>query len=95
MTQTRRPRRGVTAVLAMLYLVLFSSLAVGFYAATSTHTQIANNDARVAAASAAAESGMDFMRYHLAKVHINPTTPLDQVVTALYAELQGRQARAT
>ena len=37
-----RPRRGVTALLAMLYLLLISSLAIGFYAATTTQSQVAS-----------------------------------------------------
>lgn len=81
-------RRGITSVLAMLYLVLFSALAVGFYAATNTQTQIASNDERVARAFFACESGMDFMRYQLARVSVPPATPVDQVVDELYADLE-------
>ena len=29
-------RHGITSILAMLYLVLFSTLAIGFYTATTT-----------------------------------------------------------
>jgi len=84
----RGPRAGMTSVLAMLYLVLFSSLAIGFYAATNTATQVTTNDENVAHAFVASESGMDFMRYQLANVHIPATTPPDQVIDKLYVELQ-------
>ena len=40
------PRRGVASVLAMLYLVIFSTLALGFYSAVTTANQLAHNDER-------------------------------------------------
>ncbi len=82
--------RGMTAVLAMLYLVLFSTLAIGFYAATNTHSQIVSNDERVARALMACESGLDFLRYQLGRVTIPPGTPTDQVVNELYADLEAQ-----
>jgi hypothetical protein len=78
----------MTSVLAMLYLVLFSTLAVGFYAATNTSNQVTHNDKNVTAAFLVSESGMDFMRYQLANVHVDAATPPDQVLDALYAQLQ-------
>ena len=63
---------------------------IGFYAATNTATQVTTNDENVAHAFVASESGMDFMRYQLANVHIPATTPPDQVIDKLYTELQSR-----
>ncbi len=83
-----RRHRGVTAVLAMMYLCLFSVLAIGFYAATTTASQVVANDQRVSRAFCGAESGMDFMRYQLSRVTIPPGTAPDNVVNALYADLQ-------
>jgi len=89
-TRRRRPRsQGMTSVLAMLYLVLFGTLAIGFYAATNTQTQIVNNDERAARAQLAAESGMDFMRYQLSRVYIPPEPlPPDQVIVELHHDLK-------
>src|SRR5947209_3424121 len=67
---SRRRRHGVTAVMAMMYLVLLSTMAVGFYEATSTSLRIANNDQYTAAAQQAAESGMQFIRYQLAQLDV-------------------------
>ena len=72
-------RRGATAVLAMLYLVLFSTLALGFYAATTTAVQVSHNDSQVSRAFLASESGLDFMRYHLSRVSIPAYAPADSV----------------
>ena len=82
-----RQHRGMAAMLAMLFLVLFSTLAIGFYAATTTSSQTSSNDAQVGKAYMAAESGMDYMRYQLAHVMIPPNTPSDQVISSLYGNL--------
>ena len=50
-------RRGMTSLLAMLYLILISALALGFYASTTVSSQLSNNDERVARAALASESG--------------------------------------
>jgi Tfp pilus assembly protein PilX len=66
----RQPRRGFAAVLAMLYLMLFTVLAIGFSAATAISLQIANNDQAAHQAQAAAESGMQFVKYQLGRIEI-------------------------
>src|SRR4029079_4100632 len=90
MNKHKRQPRGMTAVLAMLYLVLFSSLALGFYAATTTSSQIAGTDQQVANAYMAAESGMDFMRHTLSRVSIPTHTPNNQVISSLYTNLRAQ-----
>jgi hypothetical protein len=77
----------MTAVLAMFYLTLFATLAVGFYAAVNTSTQIASNDRRTTAARFAAESGMQFMRYQLANLQIPAGTKQDELFPAVYDRL--------
>ena len=69
----RRPhsrRRGVASVLAMLYLIIFSALAIGFYAATTIAAQLPQNEKTAADARLAAEAGVQFIRYHLAALDI-------------------------
>jgi len=83
-------RRGATAVLAMLYLVLFSTLALGFYAATTTAVQVSHNDGQVSRAFLASESGLDFMRYHMARVSIPAYAPAGTVTTELANDLRDR-----
>lgn len=65
-------RRGITAVLAMIFMGLIGTL--GFYSTITTSTKLAHNDENGARALAAAESGLQFMRYHLAWVELPPTT---------------------
>jgi len=87
MKRRTRQHRGMTAMLAMLFLVLFSTLAIGFYASTTTSSQMSTNDQQIGKAYMAAESGMDFMRYQLSKVSIPPNTPSNQVISSLYTNL--------
>src|SRR4051812_32275671 len=86
----RRGRRGMTSVIAMLYLVLIASLSVGFYAATTTQTRVANNDAHAARAYMAAQSGMDFMRREMAKVKIASGVRPEQAIDDYYVDLQNQ-----
>src|SRR5213080_3376342 len=89
--KTRTPRRGITSAMAMLYLTLFATLSLGFYASVTTSVQIAKNDQRNAKALLAAESGVQFMRYHLANVFVSSasTDPMGDLCTSLQARLDG------
>jgi hypothetical protein len=77
----------MASVLAMLYLVLFSTLAVGFYAAVNSSTQIAGSDRRTTSARLAAESGMQFMRHQLANLNVPAGTKQDELFDAVYERL--------
>ncbi len=84
----RRFRRGMAAVIAMLYLALFAVLAVGFYAGTNVGIQAASNEQRGSSASLAAESGMEFVRYQLAQIVVPHGTPLSGLFAQVYSQLQ-------
>lgn len=76
-------------MLAMLFLVLFGTMAVGFYAATNVSMQVSSNDDHVARAFLASESGLDFMKHQLAHVNVSPaSTSVDDVTNDLLASLQ-------
>ena len=74
----------------MLYLVLFSTLAVGFAAATQMTSQISRNDRDRQQAEAASDGGMQFMRYQLGKMTIPPGTSQAQLLTAVALQLGGQ-----
>lgn len=59
-------RRGSVVVLALIFLTLFATLAVSFAAATNMNLQQARNYHDASEAFLAAESGLQFARYHLA-----------------------------
>lgn len=88
-------RRGVAAVLAMLFLVLFSVLAVGFYSAVTMGAQLSRNDTRVVSAQLAAETGLQFLRYQLAQLAVPPGTTTSTMASEVYADLKSQLETTT
>jgi len=80
--------RGITSVIAMMYLMLISTMAVGFYAMTTISVQLSKNDDAGARAYMAAQSGMDFIRLQMANVHIPANTAPGSAIDAYYPNLQ-------
>lgn len=74
----------------MLFLMLFVILALGFYAATAMSAQLANNERATSAAQVAAESGMQYVRYHMACLDIPVEKPADQVFAEVHRQLRLR-----
>jgi Tfp pilus assembly protein PilX/dUTPase len=90
--KTRKPivhrrRRGITAVLAMLFLVLIGTLSLGFYSSTTTAVQLAKNDQKSIKALLAAESGLQFIRRQLANVTVTSSSDGPQMMADLYNDL--------
>ena len=83
-------RRGVASVLAMLYMVLFSALALGFYTSVTIAAQAAHNERRGAMAQLAAESGLGFTRYQLSRVDLPLTLPEADQMNEIYLQLAKR-----
>src|SRR6266581_1614872 len=86
-------RSGITAVLAMLYLTLMASLALGFYSATNTAVIVSDNEQKSERARLAAESGLDFARFQLMRISISGKVPQDQhfatMATKIAANMNG------
>src|SRR5687767_3141284 len=87
MLTVRSRRRGVSSLLAMVYLVLFGVLAVGFYAQINSNVQVAVNETHSKRAMLAAESGLAFARYHLSYVRIPPFTPDNQLLKEIHDDI--------
>src|SRR3954465_13531617 len=83
-------RPGMTAVLAMLYLTLMASLALGFYSATNTAVLVSTNEQRVERCDLAAESGLDFSRFNLSRVSIPAMAPISKHFSMMSAQLATR-----
>src|ERR1044072_6748252 len=86
----RMDRRGVASLLAMLFMVIFSALALGFYAATTTASQVAANERTSLAAQLAAESAIAFLRYHLSPLDINANTLPSKILEEVYQQIRVR-----
>jgi len=90
-------RRGVASVIAMMYVVLFSVLALGFYASVTTSAQVAGSEQYASRSMLAAESGMQFIRYMLSQngVSIPYGTPMDQRFDEVYNDLVSKLSTYT
>jgi hypothetical protein len=77
----------------MMYLMIFATMAVGFYASTNTNAVVAHSENDAAFAFAAAESGSDFMRYQMANLTLpygtTTTNLLSNTTLVLGNELNG------
>ena len=80
-------RRGVASLFAMLYLLVFSTLAIGFYSAVTLSVQVAHNDERGLGAQAAAEAGLEFLRDLLLRVRVPRNTEPDRIVSERVTDL--------
>lgn len=80
-------RRGSASVLAMLYLVLFSTLAVGFFTATTMSTQISKNERDMEVARLAADSGLTYMRLQLGAMNLPLGTNSANLLTNVAGQL--------
>lgn len=89
----RPGRRGIASVLAMLYLMLFATLAVGFAEATVLCGQMAKNERSTELARGAADSGMSFVRFQLGQMNLpqgtNSSNLMANVVSQLGSNLNG------
>jgi hypothetical protein len=75
----------------MLFLVLFSALAVGFYEASALSSQVAGNESAMDQAQDAADGGMRWVRYQLGSISVaaSPAGMMDALATALGKQLNG------
>lgn len=83
-------RRGIVCVVAMIFLMLFAILAIGFFAATSISTQLAANENMVHQSQVAAESGMQWVRYQLATTDIPRNCPPEGLLEEALVQFEDR-----
>src|SRR4051812_7936208 len=91
---TKRPttaprRRGVAALMAMLFMVVFSALALGFYATVNMSAQVSANERNASEAMATAESAIAFIKYHLNCLDVPDTIPADNQFEEADMQLSG------
>ena len=88
----RANRRGVASLMAMLFLVVFSALAIGFYAQATMSSQVSASQRRGHDAQLAAEEGLAFIKYHLSAMdvpHLQPAQLMEEISMQLGDRLNG------
>ena len=81
-------RAGAALILSMIFVLVFSALAISMAAMSGTNVQIADNQHRVNKAFASAESGLEVMRYWLSRVLIPASTPTSQYLSTIISTVQ-------
>ena len=88
---SRRERAGAILIISMIFVVIFSALAVSMAALSGNNVQLASNHQNLNAALAAAQSGQEVLRYLLSRVLIPSSTPQGQyfseIITAVRDDL--------
>jgi hypothetical protein len=89
-------RKGSALVMSLMFVVMFSALAVAVAGISGANVQIAENHRKLDNTRACAESGLEVLRYWMSKVEISGTTEADQrfslLATTLQSELSTAQA---
>jgi Tfp pilus assembly protein PilX len=80
-------RGGVVCIIAMVFLVLFAVLAVGFAESEIMNAQVSRNERYLQQARTSADSGMEFIRYHLSGITLPPGTTTANLLTNVASKL--------
>ncbi len=81
-------RRGAALIISMIFVVIFSALAVSMATLSGTNVQIASNQHKVNGAFTSAESGLEIVRLWVSHVSIPGTTPQNQRFSEIASSLQ-------
>lgn len=81
-------RRGAVLIISMIFIIIFSALAVSLAAMSGANVQFAQNQCKADRARACAESGFDIIRFWLNCVSISGTTTEEQRFNQIAISLQ-------
>lgn len=81
-------RRAAVLVISMIFILIFSALAVSMASMSGTNVQLASNHHHMNAALAAAQSGQEVVRYWLSNVLISSSTLPCQYLSAITTALK-------
>ena len=81
-------RRGAVLIISMIFVLIFSALAVSMATMSGTNVQLASNQHKVDCALASTESGQEAMRYWLSDVKIPSSTPPSDYFGAIVSTLK-------
>jgi Tfp pilus assembly protein PilX len=85
---THSKNRGAILIVSMVFVVIFSALAVSMATMSGTNIQIAANQHKADSARICAESGLDVIRYWLSRVSISGTTADELKFSQIASSLQ-------
>ena len=81
-------RKGAVLIVAMIFVLIFSALAVSMAAMSGTNAQLASNQHKVDCALGSATSGLEVQRHWLAPVTMPSSTPPANYFSTIISTLQ-------
>ena len=81
-------RSGAALIVSMIFVLIFSALAVSMATISGTNVQIANNQHKINSAFVSAESGLEITRYWLNRIYIPNSTGPAAILSTIAASLQ-------
>jgi len=89
-TQRQSVRQGIALIMAMVFIVIFAAISIGFLSLSSANTQTANNHRIGNGAFCSAQSGYEIIRYLASGIQVHgiygteqPTATMHEVYTRL------------
>ncbi len=92
-------RRGTVLLLSLIFMLIFSTLAISTATLCGTNAQVAKNQYKINKARACAESGLEVTRFWMNQVSISGTTApsqrLNQIVSSFQSVLSAYNVTST
>ncbi|HUV65337.1 MAG TPA: pilus assembly PilX N-terminal domain-containing protein [Sedimentisphaerales bacterium] len=83
-----RNRRASALIVSLMFVLIFSALAVSMMTLSSTNMQLASNHHNVNTALATAQSGQEVIRYWLSRVLFSSSTPQANYFSAIVSQIK-------
>ncbi|MBN2270805.1 MAG: hypothetical protein JXN61_09340, partial [Sedimentisphaerales bacterium] len=80
-------RSAFALIVSMIFLIVFSALAISMAAISGVNSEIASNQQKADSARACAESGVEVLRFWLSHVSFSGTTPTAEMFNEVKAYL--------
>jgi len=81
-------RKGAVLIVAMIFVVIFSALAVSMAAMSGTNAQLASNHHKVGSALGSATSGLEVQRHWLTPIAMPSSTPTNKYFSTIMNTLE-------
>ena len=79
--------RGAALIVSLIFVLVFSGLAVSIASLSATNVQIAENQRKANCARACAESGLEVVRFWLSRVVMPSNTPITDYFNTIIKKL--------
>jgi Tfp pilus assembly protein PilX len=81
-------RRGAVLIISMIFVLIFSALAVSMATMSGTNVQLASNQRKLNSTLSAAHSGLEAMRYWMDRITIPDSTSPSDYLSTVFSSFQ-------